>query len=79
MRVVFQVSPPEQVPSEGLTPAPGAPRSERHRAMLDLQVSIHVFMSVLILGTIFRLVSYHLMASSNPGIQHIGKAMSTQY
>ena len=47
--------------------------------MLDFQVSLHVFMSVLILGTIFRLVSYHLMASSNPGVQHIGKAMSTQY
>ena len=47
--------------------------------MLDLQVSLHVFMSVLILGTIFRLVSYHLMASSNPGVQHVGKAMSTQY
>jgi hypothetical protein len=47
--------------------------------LLDLQVSLHVFMSVLILGTIFRLVSYHLMASPNPGVAHIGKAMSTQY
>ena len=47
--------------------------------MIDLQVGLHVFMSVLILGTIFRIVSYHLMASPNPGIQHIGKAMSTQY
>ena len=47
--------------------------------MLDLQVALHVFMSVLILGTIFRLVQYHLMASSNTGLQHIGKAMSTQY
>ena len=47
--------------------------------MVDLQVSLHVFMSVLILGTIFRLTQYHLMASTNPGLQHIGKAMSTQY
>ena len=47
--------------------------------MLDLQVGLHVFMTVLILGTIFRLVQYHLMASSNPGLQHVGKAMSTQY
>jgi hypothetical protein len=47
--------------------------------MIDLQVALHVFMSVLILGTLFRLVSYHLMASDNPGIQHVGKAMSTQY
>lgn len=47
--------------------------------MLDLQVGLHVFMTVLILGTIFRLVQYHLMASDNPGLQHVGKAMSTQY
>lgn len=47
--------------------------------MLDLQVALHVFMSVLILGTVFRLVQYHLMASANPGLQHVGKAMSTQY
>ena len=46
---------------------------------VDLQVALHVFMSVLILGTLFRLVSYHLMASDNPGVQHVGKAMSTQY
>ena len=46
---------------------------------IDLQVALHVFMSVLILGTLFRLVSYQLMASSNPGVQHVGKAMSTQY
>ena len=47
--------------------------------MLDLQVGLHVFMTVLILGTLFRLVQYHLMASPNPGLQHVGKAMSTQY
>jgi hypothetical protein len=47
--------------------------------VLDLQVGLHVFLSVLILGTIWRVVQYHLMASANPGIQHIGKAMSTQY
>lgn len=47
--------------------------------VIDLQVSLHVFMAVLILGTIFRLTQYHLMASSNPGLAHLGKAMSTQY
>ena len=47
--------------------------------MLDLQVGLHVFCTVLILGTIWRVIQYHLMASSNAGIQHIGKAMSTQY
>ena len=47
--------------------------------VLDLQVGLHVFLSVLILGTIWRVVQYHAMASSNAGIQHVGKAMSTQY
>lgn len=47
--------------------------------MIDLQVGLHVFLSVLILGTIWRVVQYHFMASPNTGIQHIGKAMSTQY
>ena len=47
--------------------------------MLDLQVGLHVFMSVLILGTVWRLVSYHLAASSNSGVQHVGRAMLIQY
>jgi len=47
--------------------------------VLDLQVSLHVFLSVLILGTLWRVIQYHLMASSNSGLSHIGKAMSTQY
>lgn len=47
--------------------------------MVDFQVALHVFASVLILGTLWRVTQYHLMASGNPGIQHIGKAMSTQY
>ena len=56
-----------------------SPHREAAPMPIDLQVALHVFMSVLILGTLFRLVSYHLMASSNPGVQHVGKAMSTQY
>jgi hypothetical protein len=47
--------------------------------MIDLHVGLHVFLSVLILGTVWRVLQYHAMASSNTGIQHIGKAMSTQY
>jgi len=47
--------------------------------MLDLQVGLHVFMSVLILGTIWRLISFHLAASSNTGISHVGRAMAVQY
>jgi hypothetical protein len=47
--------------------------------MLDLQVGLHVFMSVLILGTIWRLISYHLAASGNTGVSHVGRAMIIQY
>jgi hypothetical protein len=47
--------------------------------MLDLQVGLHVFMSVLILGTIWRLISYHLAASANTGVSHVGRAMIIQY
>lgn len=47
--------------------------------MVDLAVALHVFASVLIIGTLFRVTQYHLMASSNTGLQHLGKAMSTQY
>lgn len=47
--------------------------------MLDLQVGLHVFLTVLILGTLWRVLQYHLMASQNPHLQHVGMAMSTQY
>ncbi len=47
--------------------------------MIDLQVGLHVFMIVLIFGTLFRLLEFHAMASSNPAIQHLGRAMSIQY
>ena len=47
--------------------------------MLDLQVGLHVFMTVLIFGTLWRVIQYHLMASPNTALEHIGKAMSTQY
>lgn len=53
--------------------------SDGGSAVLDLQVSLHVFLSVLILGTLWRVIQYHLMASPNAGLQHVGKAMSTQY
>lgn len=46
---------------------------------LRLGAAVHVFMAVLILGTLWRISSYHLMASANPSVQHIGAAMATQY
>lgn len=42
-------------------------------------VALHSFVAVLLVGTMFRLVQYHLMASTNVSAQHLGKAMSVQY
>lgn len=46
---------------------------------LRLGAAVHVFVSVLILGTLWRVVAYHAMASANTQVQHIGAAMTTQY
>lgn len=47
--------------------------------MLDIQVGLHVFVTVLVFGTLWRVTQFHLMASPNPALAHLGKAMSTQY
>lgn len=47
--------------------------------MDDIKVAIHIFLVVLVLGTLWRLTSYHLMAASDERLQHLGKAMVTQY
>lgn len=38
-----------------------------------------VFLMVLIAGTLWRLTAYHLIASPNSGVNHVGKAMAFQY
>lgn len=40
---------------------------------------VHVFLAVLILGTMWRLTSYHLIASPQSHLNHLGQAMATQY
>jgi hypothetical protein len=47
--------------------------------MLDIQVGLHVFFIVLVLGTIWRLSQYHLIAAQSPWLQHLGIAMALQY
>jgi hypothetical protein len=47
--------------------------------MIDLQVGLHVFLVVLIFGTLWRLLSFHAIASPNQAIAHAGKAMAIQY
>lgn len=48
-------------------------------ALIDLQVGLHVFLIVLIMGTLWRLLSFHAMASNSTAVQHAGRAMSLQY
>jgi len=47
--------------------------------MEHLAVALHIFFIVLALGTLWRLGTLHCLASSNPHVQHVGKAMSLQY
>jgi hypothetical protein len=47
--------------------------------VVRLGAAFHSFSAVLLAGTIWRIASYHLMASSNPSMQHLGAAMATQY
>lgn len=37
------------------------------------------FLAVVVVGTLWRLVSMHLMAADNPTLQHLGAGMSYQY
>lgn len=43
------------------------------------KIGVHIWMSILIMGTLWRLLSYHAMASSNATLSHVGRAMSLQY
>jgi hypothetical protein len=61
-------------------------RGERRRdenpaeaALDDFRIMVHIFMAVLIMGTLWRLTSYHLIASKQPHLNHLGQAMATQY
>jgi hypothetical protein len=47
--------------------------------MDDARVMLHLFLAVLIVGTLWRLASYHLIASPQPHLNHLGLAMATQY
>lgn len=41
--------------------------------------ALHAFLGVLIVGTAWRLASYHLMASPNARISQVGQGMAFQY
>lgn len=39
----------------------------------------NVFLAVVVIGTLWRLTTYHLVNSNNESLQHLGKAMGFQY
>lgn len=41
--------------------------------------ALNIFLAVLIVGTLWRLSAYHLIASNNTTANHIGRGMSFQY
>ena len=47
--------------------------------MEDLKIALHVFLCVLVLGTLWRVGSLHLTASPNAHLSHLGQAMAQQY
>lgn len=44
-----------------------------------VRLGVHIWVSVLIMGTMWRLLQYHLVASQNTTWQHLGRAMALQY
>ena len=47
--------------------------------MEEARIILHVFLMVLIAGTLWRLTSYHLIASQQPQLNHLGLAMAHQF
>jgi hypothetical protein len=46
----------------------------------SLMMALSAFMSILVVGTAWRLTAAHLAANNNsPALQHLGKAMALQY
>lgn len=52
---------------------------ERSKALEYVRLGVHIWVSVLIMGTMWRLLQYHLVASDNQTWQHVGRAMALQY
>lgn len=44
-----------------------------------IRLGLHIWVSVLIMGTLWRVLSYHLIASQNGSLNHLGRAMAAQY
>jgi hypothetical protein len=61
-------------------PANPRPRlSRKGQHMEYVKLGVHIWVSVLIMGTLWRVISYHFIASPNEAVQHLGRAMAQQY
>jgi hypothetical protein len=47
--------------------------------MIHARFALHTFLGVLVVGTMWRMTMYHLVASPNPALQHVGAAGLVQY
>ncbi|MHB1595393.1 MAG: hypothetical protein ACYCO9_16420 [Streptosporangiaceae bacterium] len=47
--------------------------------MDEIVVALHVFVTVLVCGTLWRISTYHLLASGNSTLESLGKGMAIQY
>lgn len=45
----------------------------------SFMAAANIFLAVIIIGTLWRLGSYHMIASKNEGVAHLGKAMAFQF
>jgi hypothetical protein len=72
--------------SAGETACPVTPVNLRRASRLPLgldmeyvKLGVHIWVSVLIMGTLWRVLTYHLIANQNQSLQHLGRAMAQQY
>lgn len=47
--------------------------------MVFVRFALHNFVSVLVIGTLWRMLAYHAVASPSSQVQHLGTAMLQQY
>ena len=59
--------------------APSRERGVNVPRGFNAMVALNTFLAVLIVGTAWRLVSLHLVASTNPTMRYLGSAMAFQY
>jgi hypothetical protein len=69
-------------PRPGAGDRTGAGGAFHNREDIDMEyvkIGVHIWVSVLIMGTVWRLLTYHALASNNAVVNHAGKAMAVQY